>query len=70
MADHGLKLAHGVSTHAPARGATVGGVSVAVGVDVSTHAPARGATREVVKIHGVRGVSTHAPARGATEGPC
>jgi hypothetical protein len=56
----------GVSTHAPARGATVRMSGVRSRLAVSTHAPARGAT-EVDDVVGCCGiVSTHAPARGAT----
>ena len=57
----------GVSTHAPARGATYTDVLAEPETIVSTHAPARGATllgRPTAAA--ADAVSTHAPARGAT----
>ncbi len=56
-----------VSTHAPARGATVRARRAGRRPRVSTHAPARGATvgQELAVVGGAH-VSTHAPARGAT----
>jgi len=57
---------HGVSIHAPARGAT----EVHLGPDlhgrVSIHAPARGATPLCLRGTLAQAVSIHAPARGAT----
>ena len=63
-----------VSTHAPARGATVRSYAPQEDEEVSTHAPARGATRRRRRSRRRLKVSTHAPARGATiaraaEGP-
>ena len=55
-----------VSTHAPARGATLALSLARPEPPVSTHAPARGATsKETINYDGTW-VSTHAPARGAT----
>ena len=58
---------HQVSTHAPARGATLIKKLLLPFACVSTHAPARGATRHDAVRRGVSTVSTHAPARGATD---
>ncbi len=55
-----------VSTHAPARGATVTYALRNGKPGVSTHAPARGATSHRSRDDGRARVSTHAPARGAT----
>jgi len=57
---------YGVSIHAPAWGATSGGLGHVAQTLVSIHAPAWGATRkpEIVDLKGR--VSIHAPAWGAT----
>ena len=55
-----------VSSHAPARGATLDQRCVMVADDVSSHAPARGATPLETGHRLRRQVSSHAPARGAT----
>ena len=55
-----------VSTHAPARGATMMVAQTALNRLVSTHAPARGATLMINALKARIRVSTHAPARGAT----
>ena len=55
-----------VSTHAPARGATVEPQALPPTGRVSTHAPARGATAILTFGSFKTKVSTHAPARGAT----
>ena len=57
-----------ISTHAPARGATVLGEKVYCIGAISTHAPARGATEfYAVSMYPCFTISTHAPARGATQ---
>ena len=63
-----LRAVH-ISTHAPARGATILPGGRIPGVDhISTHAPARGATSERKdELEQYIVISTHAPARGATE---
>jgi len=58
--------AHGVSIHAPARGATSLRACHKRNKLVSIHAPARGATKDFLCIPVVYTVSIHAPARGAT----
>ena len=71
---HGVRLpehfpfsaSHIVSTHAPARGATINVKKIEVVILVSTHAPARGATVSAGSDTVGGCVSTHAPARGAT----
>ncbi len=55
-----------VSTHAPARGATIAQPASNYVAFVSTHAPARGATIRPSFRGTIQNVSTHAPARGAT----
>ena len=75
---HGVRLEdaanedapHGVSIHAPARGATVYRSRPPISLRVSIHAPARGATDDVRVFKGVNQVSIHAPARGATKSVC
>ena len=74
---HGVRLpehfpfsaSHIVSTHAPARGATINVKKIEVVILVSTHAPARGATVQSARHRRMATVSTHAPARGATPRP-
>ena len=58
--------AHGVSIHAPARGATGHGRGHGPVQVVSIHAPARGATNIAKTVEQRIKVSIHAPARGAT----
>ena len=56
-----------ISTHAPARGATVFGSNPEEFYQISTHAPARGATQTGAFSYQSALISTHAPARGATD---
>ena len=58
----------GVSTHAPAKGATRSHYLSNVQSAVSTHAPAKGATADKGYSGNLIKVSTHAPAKGATSG--
>ena len=55
-----------ISTHAPARGATIGRTVSLTDLFISTHAPARGATMFRIPLGQSSSISTHAPARGAT----
>ena len=55
-----------VSIHAPAWGATLGGLFDGGRVDVSIHAPAWGATAQTESAKAFALVSIHAPAWGAT----
>ena len=55
-----------ISTHAPARGATVRRKFNFNIQSISTHAPARGATTVPPELTRLIVISTHAPARGAT----
>ena len=57
----------GVSTHAPAKGATLYITCLYKRLAVvSTHAPAKGATGQALEGALTHIVSTHAPAKGAT----
>ena len=62
----GLQLTNAISTHAPARGATMYSGFFNTEFDISTHAPARGATAINIGMALLKHISTHAPARGAT----
>ena len=65
--DTSSDIVTGVSSHAPARGATVIAQGINQCFNVSSHAPARGATVSVAQQgQNLGGVSSHAPARGAT----
>ena len=62
-----VPIDYNISTHAPARGATIDAMNCGFRSIISTHAPARGATLSVFQLDaGQIGISTHAPARGAT----
>ena len=57
----------GISTHAPAGGATKGANEMIIDlILISTHAPAGGATTTRAAIEAAAVISTHAPAGGAT----
>ena len=55
-----------ISIHAPARGATIGGLAKVLKGGISIHAPARGATPRAKELRSIIAISIHAPARGAT----
>ena len=63
-----FRQCQGISTHAPARGATCEPHGWQPGDPISTHAPARGATFYSANLAEDTHISTHAPARGATRG--
>ena len=60
------RVAHLISIHAPARGATSQERQAQRTQGISIHAPARGATEIVVNVLLRNLISIHAPARGAT----
>ena len=57
---------HGISIHAPTRGATPLSCGSPLHQFISIHAPTRGATQAVDKDAVIKGISIHAPTRGAT----
>ena len=61
-----LGLSHGISIHAPARGATFKAIGLLNLSVISIHAPARGATVAILHPFAEWKISIHAPARGAT----
>ena len=57
---------HGISIHAPAKGATRSFFLDTCDLLISIHAPAKGATEDVNAIAAAITISIHAPAKGAT----
>ena len=55
-----------ISIHAPAKGATLDGVTAALRFCISIHAPAKGATVWATFAVREKTISIHAPAKGAT----